>query len=325
MSEITDYAIEKDELCDAEDCTLSDQSSKTKRTDSLNNAYQMWISEVRLNSKPNTINKYEGIFKNHISCLKEMDVSDIDRGVINDFTKSLIDKGLSNKTINDILIVLNMILCFSAEEYGVSTAKAKYLREEHKETRYLSLDEQKLLTQYLTENIDVHRFGTLLAMYTGLRIGEVCALRWDDITPDSIIVNKTMMRVNENGHSEVIIAAPKSDSSVREIPFPNELLKYYEKLKSSGYVMSTERLQHTEPRYMQKIFQKYIKECDLKNVTFHTLRHTFATRCIEAGVDAKTVSELLGHSDTKITLNRYVHSSFELKKHSMEKMQKLLF
>ena len=291
----------------------------------LNDAYTQWIEEVRLNSKPNTIAKYEGIFKNHIAYLKDFPISDIDRGVFNDFIQTLIYKNLSNKTINDILIVLNMLLCFSAEEYGISVSKVKYLREEHKETRYLSLEEQKRLTHYLITDIDVHKFGTLLAMYTGLRIGELCALRWEDISPTSIIVNKTMMRINENGHSHVIVTTPKSDSSVRVIPFPDTLRQYYNELKGEGYVLSTKRLHHTEPRYMQMKFEKYIKDCDLKDVTFHTLRHTFATRCIEADVDAKTVSELLGHSDTKITLNRYVHSSFELKKRSMDKMQKLLF
>ena len=217
-----------------------------------------------------------------------------------------------------------MILNFAAEEYGIITPKIKYMREEKHEPRYLSVIEQKRLTNYLIKDIDIHKFGTLLAMYTGMRLGELCALRWEDITDNSIKINKTMMRVVENGKTTVITLPPKTESSVRIVPFPPKLLKYYTKFRGSGYVLSTKRLICTEPRYMQMKFDKYVAESGLQDVTFHTLRHTFATRCIEAGVDAKTVSELLGHADTKITLNRYVHSSFELKQTSIEKMQQLL-
>ena len=286
--------------------------------------YLMWISGVRLNSKPNTVMKYEGIFKNHIFVLKDVQVTDIDKEVIRAFTETLVSKGLSNKTINDILIVLNMLLTYAYEDSGVNPPKITYLREERKETRCLTIFEQKQLAAYLTKDVDVHKFGTLLAMYTGLRIGELCALKWEDISDGSIHINKTMMRINENGKSVVITTPPKSESSVRVVPFPEELGELYEVFRSTGYVLSTKKMKYTEPRCMQAKFDRYIKACGLKNVTFHTLRHTFATRCIEAGVDAKTVSELLGHSDTKITLNRYVHSSIELKRSSMEKMQRLL-
>ncbi len=290
----------------------------------LYDAYRLWIAGVRLDSKPNTVAKYEGVFKNHISCLKDIPVSDFDRSILTNFTAGLQGKGLCNKTINDILIILNMILSFASEEYEVHMPKIKYLREEHKKTRCLSVFEQKQLIDYLKEDIDIHKFGTLLAMYTGLRIGELCALKWEDISGGTISVTKTMTRVKVKEKSEVIITPPKSNSSVRVLPYPLELVKYYNMFKSEGYVLSNKRLVFTEPRYLQMAFSCYVKDCGLKDVTFHTLRHTFATRCIEAGVDAKTVSELLGHADTKITLNRYVHPSFELKQNSIDKMQKLL-
>ena len=300
------------------------QGADTQQSPRLDNIYTMWIAETRLIAKPNTMIKYKSVYKNHIGSLSNIPVDDIDRNLVTLFTADLRDKGLSNKTINDILIVLNMLLRFAAEEYGISIPKIKYLKEDKKEPRCLSIAEQKQLIEYLSINSDVHKFGVLIALYTGIRIGELCALRWEDITPETITVNKTMARVSQNGKSEVIIQPPKSENSVRVIPFPPELLKYYNSLKGEGYVLSTASLKYTEPRYLQMIFSRYVKECGLTGVTFHTLRHTFATRCIEAGVDAKTVSELLGHSDTKITLNRYVHSSFELKQTSIEKMQTLL-
>lgn len=290
----------------------------------LGDACDGWMADIRLNAKPNTVMKYEGILRNHLACLRSIPLAEVDRGTVTALTEELLSKGLCNKTVNDILIVLNMVLNFAAEEYGVNIPKIKYLREEHKEPRYLTVCEQKRLTRYLLEDMDVHKFGTLLAMYTGMRLGELCALRWEDIDGDSIYINKTMMRVIEDGKSRVITLPPKTESSVRVVPFPPELKQYCEAFRRSGYVLSTDKLQYTEPRNMQKKFERYARDCALKDATFHTLRHTFATRCIEAGVDAKTVSELMGHADTKVTLNRYVHSSFELKQSSIKKMQKLL-
>ncbi len=293
-------------------------------TTKIEDVYSLWIYGVKLNSKPNTIVKYEGIFRNHISDIKNIPIAEINRATVNVFTKKLQSKGLSNKTINDILIVLNMLLNYAAEEYEINIPKIKYLREPRNKTRYLTVAEEKRLIDYLMTNTDVHKFGTLLALFTGIRIGELCALKWEDITENTIVINKTMTRVKLSEKSEVIVQPPKSECSVRIIPYPKQLLKLYNKFKQSGYVMSTKRIEYTEPRYMQMKFEKYVHDCELKGVTFHTLRHTFATRCIEAGVDAKTVSELLGHYDTNITLNRYIHSSFELKQNSIEKMENLL-
>ena len=290
----------------------------------LDDVYAIWIAEVRLIAKPNTIIKYESVYKNHICRLRNVPVAEIDKSTINSFTQYLQTKGLCNKTINDILIVLNSLLCYAAAEYSIRTPKIRYLKEEHKEPRCLTMAEQKKLICYLSQDTDTHKFGVLLALYTGIRIGELCALRWEDITGGTIVINKTMTRVCNNGKSKVITHTPKSESSVRAIPLPTELCSYCNELRGSGYVLSTKKLTYTEPRYMQMIFDKYVKDCGLQGVTFHTLRHTFATRCIEAGVDAKTLSELLGHSDTKITLNRYVHSSFDLKRNSIEKMQNLI-
>lgn len=129
-----------------------------------------------------------------------------------------------------------------------------------------------------------------------------------------------MQRLKGNsGKTEIMILPPKTSSSDRLIPVPEALLPIIEKYrKDSGYVLSLPNGKWTEPRLMQNKFAKYAKACGLEGVHYHTLRHTFATRCIEAGMDVKTLSEILGHSDVKTTLNRYVHSSFELKKRSID-------
>ena len=288
-------------------------------------ACENWLERIKISSKPNTVMKYEGICKNHLAQLNDINIKAINTKIITELTNTLVTEGLSNKTVNDILLVLNMILKYSADEYETVAPKIEYLREPKKEMRVLTIYEQKLLRNYLQKDMNIHKFGVLLAMYTGMRLGEICALKWEDVSEYSISVNKTMMRVkNEDGKTEVVIAPPKSESSVRIIPIPFELKKYIARFRKDGFVLSDQKVEYTEPRLLQYKFNKYIKECQLENISFHCLRHTFATRCIEAGVDAKTVSELLGHSDTKITLKCYIHSSFELKQSSIERMERLL-
>ena len=136
-------------------------------TTKIEDVYSLWIYGVKLNSKPNTIVKYEGIFRNHISDIKNIPIAEINRVTVNVFTKKLQSKGLSNKTINDILIVLNMLLNYAAEEYEINIPKIKYLREPRNKTRYLTVAEEKRLIDYLMTNTDVHKFGTLLALFTG--------------------------------------------------------------------------------------------------------------------------------------------------------------
>ena len=188
--------------------------------------------------------------------------------------------------------------------------------------RVFSETEQRILVQHLLLQNDIFSFGILLALYTGLRIGEVCALKWEDVTDNTIHVCKTMQRLkNADGATEVMILPPKTDSSDRIIPIPAALKKFIEQYRQeSGYVLIRSNGKLTEPRLLQNKFAKCLTECGIDKANFHTLRHTFATRCIEAGVDVKTLSELLGHSDVKTTLNRYVHSSFDLKQKSIDKL-----
>ena len=157
-------------------------------------------------------------------------------------------------------------------------------------------------------------------MYSGLRIGELCALTWEDVDFENgvVRVEKTLQRVpmrSENNKTSVVITSPKSKTSVREIPIPAFVMDILKRSRHSDncYILSgTNR--PVEPRTMQNRFKAVLKECGIRSANFHLLRHTYATVCIESGFDAKTVSELLGHSNVNITLNRYVHSSMEMKK-----------
>lgn len=282
-----------------------------------------WLDSIKNQVKPNTYQKYESVCKNHIvNEIGSILVKLISNYTIINFTNHLKEKNLSAKSINDILIVIGLAFKYAEEVYEITTPRIRYIKEEKKDIRVLSVNEQLQLTTYLNNNVDVYKFGILLALYTGIRVGELCALQWKDITDEYIQINKTMTRIKtENGKTEIKIGSPKSESSKRFIPTPQCLLPLIYQFKGNGYVLSTDKLDYTEPRLMQIKFEKMISECGLEKTNFHALRHTFATRCVEAGVDVKTLSEILGHSDVKTTLNKYVHSSFELKQKSMKQLE----
>lgn len=184
--------------------------------------------------------------------------------------------------------------------------------------------------QYLMDGMDCCKFGTLLSLLTGMRIGEICALRWDNVSikEGTVKVSSTMQRLRDldtNGQSstKIIISDPKSDTSSRIIPlsdFALELCKKVDPKLPSAYVLTGSPSAYIEPRMLQYKLERYTKDCRLEGVHFHTLRHTFATRCVEFGFEIKSLSEVLGHSSPKITLERYVHSSLELKRCNMNRV-----
>ena len=163
-----------------------------------------------------------------------------------------------------------------------------------------------------------------------MRIGEICALRWENISlKDGIIkINSTMQRlrdfnVNRTTKTKIIISDPKSDTSARIIPlseFAINLCKKFVPSSPTAFVLSGSSSEFIEPRTLQYKMERYTKDCGLEDVHFHTLRHTFATRCVEGGFEIKSLSEILGHSSPQITLERYVHSSLELKRDNMNKV-----
>ena len=163
-----------------------------------------------------------------------------------------------------------------------------------------------------------------------MRIGEVCALRWENISiKDGIIkITSTMQRlrdfdVNRTTKTKIIISDPKSDTSARIIPlsdFAIDLCKKFIPTSPTAFVLSGSASEFIEPRTLQYKMERYTKDCGLDDVHFHTLRHTFATRCVEFGFEIKSLSEILGHSSPQITLERYVHSSLELKRDNMNKV-----
>ena len=221
---------------------------------------------------------------------------------------------------------LHSCMKFGQRKYNLPMPEFVYLSVPKKEMRVFSKEEQKQLLAHITANMDIYKFGILLTLYTGLRIGELCALRWDDLGDDCIMVRRTIQRLQrqDSNATELHIGEPKTPSSIRKIPIPSFLKDiiqaFRQKSQGKEYLLATDRVPLAEPRIMQIKFKQCMQDIGLQDATFHTLRHTFATRCVECGFEIKSLSEILGHTNVQTTLNRYVHSSFELKVDNMEKL-----
>jgi len=292
--------------------------------------FNEWLMKVSIHAKESTISNYCMKINKHI--LPEfggMKYDLLNTSMIYSFIQKKLKSGLSAKYVSDILIVFKSMAKYISREYGyhnplVNVSLPKSSKKSN--VKILEPEEQKKLTEYLRGNMNLTSLGIFISLYTGLRIGELCALKWCDINfKKSIIsVRRTIQRVsteNSEKSTKLIISSPKTQSSVRNIPIPSGILKLLEKFRESGecFVLSGNSVP-VEPRTMQYRFASVLKKACLPSVHFHSLRHLFATNCIRLGFDIKSLSEILGHSSVEITLNRYVHSSMEQKRICMEKL-----
>lgn len=283
------------------------------------------INKARL--KPSTMQRYNGFLHNHIEpYFNALPVAYLNTSILYEFSDNRIKSGLSAQSVNAILVLLHSCMKFGHEQYGFTIPDFIYLPIAKREMRVLSVEEQSKLVEVLNHDMDIYKFGVYLALYTGLRVGELCALQWGDIEDGCIKVRRTMQRVNVNGNgSELYIGTPKTASSIRDIPVPSFLNKVIENFRCNktkdSYVLENDKLSIVEPRVMQYKFKKIISEAGIEKANFHSLRHSFATRCVECGFDVKTLSCVLGHSSITVTMDRYVHTSFETKLANMEKLK----
>ena len=285
----------------------------------LSNIMWEWLQSIRNSVKPNTFQKYESVIRNHIEThfLGKTNFRFLTAKSISDYANQKVESGLSVKTVNDILIVIGLALNYAEEVHRIPKVKVSLLKVHAKEMRVLDISEQKRLEAFLVNEMNLYKFAVLLALYTGIRIGELCALDWCDIT-DEIKISKTFYRIKRGNRTVLEIAEPKTPSSNRVIPVPECIRDYIEQFRGYGSVLKNRNGNRVEPRLLQLTFEKYIAECGLPKTNFHALRHTFATRCVEAGFDNKSLSEILGHTDVKTTLNKYVHSSMKQKQKNMD-------
>lgn len=186
--------------------------------------------------------------------------------------------------------------------------------------------EHHKLDESLSTDLNERKIVLLICMYTGIRVGEACGLKWGDINFDKkyLIINRTVQRIktnNKKNKTTLITSSPKSETSSRIIPLPNFIIPKLIKLKKDNdkYILTNSKDKLYDTRLLESFYKRTLTKCGIKHMKFHTLRHTFATRCVESGMDVKTLSEILGHSTTQITLNLYVHPTYDMKKRSIEK------
>lgn len=297
-----------------------------------------WMIANDVNHKSATKLKYEYLIETHISPeLGGYSVGDIDGTLINDFmrskmTRGRIDKpgGLSGNYVKTMLIIIQSALDYAVEQEWCPKLKFQIVKPamEQKSIVILNSSELDKLESGLSSDSSLESLGIMLSLYTGLRIGEICALKWCDIDLENKVlhVRHTVARVKNTNPTDssktcLIIDKPKTKSSLRDIPITTKIFSLLSSARAasvSEYVISDQST-FLSPRTYEYRFHKKLEEHNIKDINYHALRHTFATRCIEKGIDVKSLSEILGHSNVSITLNTYVHSSMELKRTQLEK------
>ena len=294
-----------------------------------------WLNIYQINNlKAKTFCLYQDIIDLHLNpYFGKIDLANINNELVQKYI--LVKKeNLSNVTINLHITLLKTIMNQALENEIIQVNKiykTKKLRVNSKEVKAFSINDQKKIENYCLNSKEYYySVGILLCLYTGLRIGELVALTWDDVNfkTKELYINKTITRVRKNKEWIDMIIEPKTKKSIRKIPLGNEiiiLLKELKKKKISKYIVSNKTGDRALIRTYQYFFTRIQKLLNIKEVlNFHALRHTFATRAIESGMDIKTLSEILGHSNTSITINRYVHSLDETKKKAMNKLSKMI-
>ncbi|MBS6397520.1 MAG: site-specific integrase [Clostridiales bacterium] len=298
-----------------------------------------WLHAVEYRISRSTYVKYEQLTRNYISPFFEsMTEEELDNECLNHFCSLINEKEtiggrqLSIGNRRTILMIVNNALDYAYDSRALD--QRYYIRPRlsrtRKVVRVFSRDDQKKIEEYILCHEDACSLAIMLSLFTGLRLGEICALQWKDICfeTSSLYVNKTVQRLKtfdgEHGsRTELLVSQPKSAASNRLIPLPSFLLDYMRRFPEGAqdaYLLTNDAKAPMEPRTLQYHYQRILQKIGVPYLNFHCLRHTFATRCVTLGWDMKTLSEVLGHFDIKITMEYYFHSSFEYKQMQMSKV-----
>lgn len=291
----------------------------------------LWKEDKKQYVKQSTHSIYALMLENHIFPAFGH-LYELDERIVQDFVLQKLKAGLGQNSIKSLLVILKMV-----QKFGIKRGFLHYCEwdikfptpRERYQLEVFSIDAHKRMMNFILEHFTFRNLGIYLCLATGLRIGEVCALTWDDMNIETgvISVRKTLERIyvvdGQEKHTKVIIDSPKTKNSIREIPMPEELVRIMEPLKKvvkGDYYVLTNSNKPTEPRTYRNYYKKLLNELDMPQLKFHGLRHSFATRCIESNCDYKTVSVILGHSNISTTLNLYVHPNLDQKKKCIDRM-----
>lgn len=290
---------------------------------SMNEISQLWLSDIKNKRKYSTYRKYTDIYRKYIQePFGELNVSEITQ----DLVMKTLPKVLSASLYKSIYCVFNQIFQYGNRYCGTPKVhlQLENICESPRPIQTINISDQKKLCEYLFSELDSYKLGILICLNMGLRLGEICALKWDDIDFQcgTLHINRTVQRLPaENGKTKTTLCEtiPKTACSIREIPIPKFLYSILLDYKDDGpYVLN--KVSPMEPRTYQYKFHSYLDKAFVKQSHFHALRHTFATNCISNGADVKSVSEMLGHSNVNITLNKYVHPSMDTKRNILDSL-----
>lgn len=310
------------EICEREKTTLAAVSAR-------------WLDDAKPFSKESTIAKYrDSLVRYILPRFGKASMDSLSTESLQDFLSAMLvsggedGQGLSPRTVAGILSILKSIRKYALNQ-GVAvsfSAESISVKQKKKQPRTFSEQETIQLRSYLRGHLTECNAGILLCLETGLRLGEICALRWSDVSFEErkLHVRQTAQRIQMDDGNEmktkIVVTSPKSDSSMRVIPLPDSICMFLSPIRKSEGFLLTGNNRIMEPRSLQRHFKRVLKEAGIADANFHALRHTFATRGVEVGFDVKCLSSILGHSSVSMTLSRYVHPTMEMKRLNMAKM-----
>lgn len=299
--------------------------------------YKQWLNEwltycVKPTAKERTFKKYRTQIDKHITpMLGEYELDELSAQALQRFTADLVEKGFAANTVNGIISTLKtslkraVLLGQTSVQYADAVVRPK---TKERKVDCFNKAEQLKIERHISESENDRLFGIVLCLYTGLRIGELLALTWCDVDlcKGVITISKSCHDGWQNGRYIKIIDTPKTDNGNRIVPIPKQLLPQLKKVKKQNackYVVCGKTEYGAEVRCYQKTFSRLLVKLGISHKGFHSLRHTFATRALEVGMDVRTLSEILGHGDPSVTLKRYAHSMLEHKTEMMNRLGRL--
>lgn len=316
---------------------VHEKRSKSKKSTTFSDIADQWLTSIKCTVKESSFTRYHrNVHSYLIPTIGTLKLPEISNTVICHLKDRLLENGgkrgggLSEKTVSDLLSTLKMVLMY-AEEQGYPVMNTELIRNPKRKKRDINVIPSIVvsrLEEILLNSDDLISLGILLTLHTGIRNGELCGLRWSDFDFNSgtIRISRTVERIKDlspfaEHRTKVVITEPKTASSKREIPLPKTLCRFFRSHKGEpdSYLL-TGNSKPSEPHTLYIRYERFLKRNGFESYTFHAIRHTFATRGIAAGFDAKSLSEILGHADVATTLRCYVHPSMEEKQSQMEKL-----
>ena len=301
---------------------------------------KIWLDNyVQPSSKARTYEHYEYLCRTHVApCIGDAEMREITPVYLQMYISRLLSEGnsvtgcgLASNTVNTVITLMqgSFRAAFASGEIDHDPSeKIKRPKKTGKKVECFSVGDQKRIESAVICHNKPKMFGIILCLYTGMRIGEALALEWSDVNLDKGLIYVTKScRDNKSGvGGKRIVDTPKTVNSTRVIPVPKQLIPMLKqhKAESGGRWIISEDGEPVTVRSYQRSFELLLKRIGVEHKGFHALRHTFATRAIECGMDVKSLSEILGHKNPTVTLELYVHSLMEHKKEMMDRIGQAL-